>query len=168
MSAETLLGRRRTVSDYLIGNAHLFNRIGPNTGRGFPDRKRHNDDKATGLLKFPPTETERFLWSRDRIVAVRAFYDFRLDGLTVRAAARIANKIWEGIQMHPVADQMVIVTLENGSTSVHPVEAVDLRSGFIGGVHMASALIVDVRNLRARIDRAVQADAQIVGEIDDA
>lgn len=153
------------MSEYLIGNAHLITRILPHTGNSFVDRRHFSDDKATGALGFCP---KNGLWSGGNAVPLRFYLDQRAAGLTVKTAGRLATKVWEGMQMHPDATQLVIVTLENGSTSVHPAEAVDLRSGYIGGVHLASALVVDVRNLRARIDRAVAADGQIIGERDDA
>jgi hypothetical protein len=129
----------------------------------------HNDiAKSNGAIGFLPGPLEHHLWSLPR-AAVALFYLIQCEaGLTVKTAGRWATKLWEGVQMHPDQDQLTLLTLENGATSIHPAGSVDLASGYVGGGFIVTALTVDLRNLRDRLEKAVEQEAAIIGERDDA
>lgn len=131
------------------------------------DRKVQNDDKATGHLGFEPTFAEHFRWDLDRLAALLFYMDQRAAGFTVKLAGQAATRLHSGISAHPDADQLTILTLENGNKSILPADTIDLASGFISGGYLASALLVDVRNLKMRVQRAIDTDAAVIGDRDD-
>jgi hypothetical protein len=63
---------------------------------------------------------------------------------------------------------VTLVTLENGNRFALPAEKLDLSSGYNSGGLVREALTLDVRNLRARIERLIEADSMLVGEADAA
>jgi hypothetical protein len=133
------------------------------------DRKNQSDDVATGHCQFVPGTQDGFrFWDMDDL-AVGQYYIFeRRGGKTVKLAGQSATRLRCGMRDHPTADQLTVLTLENGSTSIHPTAALDLASGYVGGGFVATATLIDVRNLRARLQRAIDADAAIIGDDDDA
>lgn len=131
------------------------------------DRKVQNDDKATGHLGFEPTADEAFRWDHARLAALVSYMDQRSSGLTVKLAGQAATRLHQGMCAYPDADQLTVVTLENGSKSILPADKVDLSTGYLGGGYLAHALVIDVRNLRARVQRAIEADAAVIGDRDE-
>ena len=128
------------------------------------DKKKMGDDIATGHCGFVPAPVgSRRLWSLDDAAAAQFYMDGIGAGQTVRVAGIAATLLREGMRAHPSADQLTIVTLENGSTATLPTATLDLSGGYVSGGNLRCALTIDARNLRARIERAIAADAEIVG-----
>jgi hypothetical protein len=126
------------------------------------DRKKMGDDIATGHCGFVPPADGRRLWSVDDAAAAQFYMDGINAGQSVRIAGTAATLLRDGMRSNPEADQLTIIRLENGSTSTLPTDALDLASGYLSGGYLRTALTVDVRNLRARINRAIAADAEII------
>lgn len=97
------------------------------------------------------------------LIAEDAFLSLRADGFPVRLAGRFASRLAAGIRQHPDAAQIVMVVTENGNVSTLPGQSLDFSGGFISGDLLRSAIVFDVRNARARIERAIAADAELVG-----
>lgn len=148
----------------LYANSYVCNCIIPTTGHSW-DRKMQADDKATGALTFCPTSRDADMrWSEDRMLAALAYLDWRRDGLKREVAGKLASILWTGIQAHPNADQLTIVKLENGSYSIHSTADLDLSTGYMSGGNVATAMMIEVRGLRERMTRAIDAAAILVGE----
>lgn len=128
------------------------------------DRKTLADDKSTGALAFCPASEADTRWSAERICAALFYLDSRRDGLTRELAGRLASKLWSGMEEYPGADQLTIVKLENGSTSILSTASLDLSTGFVSGGNVATALLIEVRGLRERVARAIDAAAALVGD----
>jgi hypothetical protein len=132
------------------------------------DRKTQADDIATGHCQFVAEVQDGFrYWDADDLTAGQFYIDGRKAGLTVKLSGIAASRLRRGMRNHPTADQLTVVTLENGSTSILPTATLDLSSGFVSGGYVATATMIDVRNLRARIQRAIDADAAIIGGDDE-
>jgi hypothetical protein len=131
------------------------------------ERKVQSDDKGTGHCGFCPGAHENYLWSKSHLIAGQFYVDERAAGKTVKLAGRAATKLHEALQRFPEADQLTIVTLDNGSSATLPTRDLDLSTGFISGGYVRTALTVDVRNLRLRLRRAIEADAAIIGADDE-
>lgn len=129
------------------------------------DRKQQGDDAANGARGFFPAGRDP--WTFDQTAVALFYLDQRKAGQTVKVAGAAAARLWSGINDHPTADQLTALVLENGSTSIHPATSLNLDSGYVGGGYIATATLIDVRNLRARIQRAIDADAAIIGDDDD-
>ncbi|HEU0045230.1 hypothetical protein [Sphingomonas sp.] len=128
------------------------------------DRKQQADDAASGARGFIPPAYEH--WTLDGGAVALFFLEQRKAGQTVKVAGAAATRLGRGMLDHPTADQLTALTLENGSTSIHPTASLALASGYVGGGYVATATMIDVRNLRARIQRAIDADAAIIGDDD--
>jgi hypothetical protein len=72
------------------------------------------------------------------------------------------------MRVHPDADQLSLVTLENGNRFALPTETVDLTGGWNSGGRVREAVIIDARNLRERIQEAIEADPQLTEVRDEA
>jgi hypothetical protein len=132
------------------------------------DRRTQSDDYATGECGYVPTPEQGFrFWTADDIVAELFFLDHREDGYTVKIAGRLATRLRDGMKAHPDADQLTILRLANGSTATLPTASLDLTSGYTSGSYVRTALTIDVRNYRERVQRLIEADAEIVGAGDD-
>lgn len=134
------------------------------------DRKQQADDIATGHLAYVPDGGSNLrLWSVDGEMAVELFFtDLRKEKYTVRIAGMLASRLHRAMTAYPDADRIALVTLENGNRFGLPADQVDLTSGFSSGVPVRETLIVEVRNLRARITRMIEAASLIIGDADDA
>jgi len=130
------------------------------------DRKQQADDAANGARAFLPVGRDP--WTFDQAAVALFYLDQRKANHTVKVAGAAAARLLRGINDHPTADQLTALMLENGSTSIHPTASLDLSTGYVGGGFVATATMIDVRNLRARIQRAIDADAAIIGDDDDA
>ncbi|GGE21918.1 hypothetical protein GCM10011529_30670 [Polymorphobacter glacialis] len=127
------------------------------------DRKVQTDDKASGHINFAPTFDDNFNWNLDRLTAAQFYLDQRTAGFTVKMAGQAATRLYNGLCDYPDADQLTVVQIENGSASIMPADKIDLASGFVSGGYLATALLIDVRNLRTRVQRAIEADAAVIG-----
>ena len=133
------------------------------------DRKQQADDIATGHCGHVPDGGGNLrLWSMDDALAELYFTDLRAEHHTVRLAGTLATRLRRAIEKHPEADRLALVTLENGNRFAIPADDIVLTSGFSSGACIREALLIDVRNLRARAARLIEAAQQIVGEADDA
>lgn len=133
--------------------------------RFFWDRKQQSDDVASGALGFYPAGRDP--WTFDQAAVALFYLDARKAGQTVKVAGALATRLHGGMLDHPSADQLTALTLENGSTSIMPTNGLDLASGYVGGGYVATATMIDVRNLRARLRRAIDADTAIIGDDDE-
>ncbi|WP_226663722.1 hypothetical protein [Alteriqipengyuania lutimaris] len=132
------------------------------------DRKQQADDIATGHCGHVPDGGGNFrLWSADDVAAEQYFMDLRAEHYTVRLAGTLATRLRRAMTLHPDADQLALVTLDNGNRFAVPADQIDLTSGYSSGQPIREALIVDARNLRARVARLIEAAQQIVGEFDE-
>ena len=129
------------------------------------DRKQQADDAANGARGFIPPAYEH--WTLDGAAAALFYLDQRKAGQTVKVAGALATRLHGGMLDHPSADQLTALTLENGSTSIMPTSGLDLASGYVGGGYVATATMIDARNLRARLQSAIDADAAIIGDDED-
>lgn len=147
----------------IFANKYTCETIMPLLGFAW-DRKTQADDKATKALAFCPSSEADTRWSSERICAAVNYLDARREGLTREVAGKRASLLWNGMQAHPDADQLSIVRLENGATSILPTATLDLSTGFVAGGNVATALMIDVRGLRERVARAIDAAALLVGD----
>lgn len=132
------------------------------------DRKVQADDKATGHCGFIPKSEAGFcIWDVTALVAGQHYSDCRAAGHTVKQAGQTATRLLAGMRDNPEADQLTILTLENGNKSILPTSEIDLSTGFISGGYLATALMIDVRNLKVRVQRAIDADASLIGDRDE-
>lgn len=132
------------------------------------DRKHQSDDYGTGACGYAPALDGGFrYWAPDDIVAELFFLDHRADSYPVKLAGALSTRLREGMHRDPEADQLTLVRLDNGSTFTMPTAALDLRSGVTSGSTVRTALTVDVRGYRGRVQRLIEADAQIVGSEDE-
>lgn len=132
------------------------------------DRKTQADDIATGHCGHVPEPIGNLrFWSMDDIAAERWFMDLRAEGYPIRLAGTFATRLGEAIRLHPDVDQLTLVTLNNGNRFALPTDKLDLTSGFTSGCAVREAVMVDVRNLRARVLRMIEADALRIGDRDE-
>jgi hypothetical protein len=133
------------------------------------DRKQQADDIATGYCGHVPEAVAGLrYWDRDDLAAERFFIDLRGDGHPVKLAGFIATRLRCAMRVHPDADQLSLVTLENGNRFALPTETVDLTGGWNSGGRVREAVIIDARNLRERIQEAIEADPQLTEVRDEA
>jgi hypothetical protein len=118
--------------------------------------------KAQGALGVP------LIASRDDVAATILYAAVRDAGQPVKVAGLTAARVRDGMEAHPEADQLTTVTLENGLTFTQPTADLDLRSGFTSGANVITATMVDVRNLRDRVRRAVEAFEPVIGTDNEA
>lgn len=133
------------------------------------DRKRQADDIATKHCTYVPEGNGNLrLWSVEADAPAELYFTcLRDDNYTVRVAGALASRLHRAMTAHPDADRIALVTLENGNRFGLPADQVNLASGFSSGVPVRETLIVDVRNLRSRIERMIEAAGLIIGESDD-
>lgn len=124
------------------------------------DRKQAQDDKSTKALGFAPT-ADHPRWSFDQIAAAEFYLSQRDKGHKREMAGRLATRLHRAMQDHPTADQFTVVTVANGSTSIHPTA--DLATGFVSGGCVEKALMIEVRGLREKVARAIEEAASVVG-----
>lgn len=126
------------------------------------DRTQAQHDKATKALGFAPTANDPF-WTFDQIVAALFYLSQRESGLTREQAGRLATRLYGAMRDHPTADQLTLVTLMNGSSTFHPTDSLDLSTGFVSGVCVETAFMIEVRGLREMATRAIEEAASVVG-----
>lgn len=79
-------------------------------------------------------------------------------GYPLKFAALIMSRVRTAMQEHPDANQFVNVTLENGFNFTIAADTVDLSSGFNSGGYVSHFVTIDIRNLRERVRRAMEAE----------
>jgi len=127
------------------------------------DKKKMGDDIATGHCGFVPPAEGRRLWDLNDAAAAQFYMDGVNAGQSVRIAGIAATRLRDAMKAHPDADQLTTVTLENGNTFTLPTKTLDLASGYNSDSYIRTALTIDARNLRARIERAIATDAEVIG-----
>ena len=133
------------------------------------DRKTQADDIATGHCGHVPEAVGSLrFWERDDIAAERWFMDLRAEGYPVRIAGALASRLRSAMRLHPDAAQLTLVTLGNGNRFALPADTLDLTGGFTSGCAVREASLVDVRNLRERVQSLIDVAAQLVGDRDEA
>ncbi len=146
----------RKAACHIIAQAHP----------GF-DRSTESDLASAGGFR-PPLFVGQAQYGVAELIALDDQLIHRAEGWPVRLAGKFAARLHRAMAAHPDADRLSLVTLENGNRFAVPSDSIDLSSGYSSGAPVREALIVDVRNLRARIERMIDAAAQIVGEPDEA
>ena len=106
-------------------------------------------------------------WEPDDLAAELFFMDQRGEGHSVKMAGTIATRLRRAMRDQPEANQLALVTLENGNRFALPASTLDLSTGWNSGAAIREALIVDTRNLRARIQRLIEADHKINGRVNE-
>lgn len=132
------------------------------------DRKTQADDIATGHCGHVPEAVANLrIWERDDIAVERWFIDLRAEGYPVRIAGTLATRLREAMRLHPGSSQLTLTTLDNGNRFALATDKLDLSTGYNSGNAVREAIMVDVRNLRERVQRLIDAAAQIVGDRDE-
>lgn len=131
------------------------------------DLKKAVDDRANGANFIELGENGRLVCDQDDCAAAIFYTDQRAAGQTVKVAGAAATRLRAVMREQPEADQLTMVSLENGSSFTLPTAGLDLSSGYNSGGYVRSAVMVDVRNLRARVRRAVDADEPVIGAGDE-
>lgn len=93
----------------------------------------------------------------DDTAAICGYVDLIGAGYPVKLAGTIMSRVRVGMRAFPQAEQLMTVTLENGFNFTLPADTLDIRSGFSSGGYVSTAHLVDVRNLRERVRRALEA-----------
>lgn len=132
------------------------------------DFKKSSDDRANGADFIDSVKEGRLICDGDDCAAAFAYTHARKMGLTVRVAGKLAKHLRRAMREHPTADQLTIVTLQNGLTFVQPTADLDLSTGFNSGSYVVCATMFDVRNLRQRVRDAVDAEPVVIGGGDEA
>lgn len=130
------------------------------------DRRVQSDNYSTDACKYQEGRTGGF-WEADRIAIEHYFLTLRSESWPVKLAGAVASRLWDAIQANPSADQITLVSLTNGNRFAMPTDKLDLSSGFNSGSTVRDALTIDVRQLRARVARLIEAEAELVGVGDD-
>lgn len=137
--------------------------------QGHDDFDRQAESDMTGAGGFRPEPyAGQVLYGMTELIALDRQLTLREEGYSVRLAGEHASRVHRALTAYPDADRLALVTLDNGNRFALPAEQVDLASGYSSGLAVREALLVDVRNLRARIERMIEAAGRIVGEPDDA
>ena len=132
------------------------------------DRKQQSDDIATGHCgHVPPAVNGMRHWRTDDLAAELLFMDLRREGYSVKNAGLIATRLRTAMREHPEADQLTLVTMMNGNRFAVPTAGLDLANGWTSGGPVREALMIDVRNLRARVSQLVEAYEPVIGGSDD-
>lgn len=133
------------------------------------DRKQFEGDVATGHMGHVPKACSGLRhWNADDQAAHLYFMDLRKDDHPVKRAGSIATRLRDAMRDHPGADQLTLVTMQNGNRFAVPTPDLDLATGWTSGGFVRDALTIDVRNLRARIQKLIEAHEPVIGGEDDA
>ena len=124
------------------------------------DLKKLIDDRTilrreTGEDFITRESSGRLTLDTDDVASLILYAEMRRAGHPVKIAGVLASRIRAAMRDYPDADQLVSVTLENGSAFALPAEMLDLSSGYNSGQFLLTAILVDCRNLRQRVQRRV-------------
>lgn len=115
---------------------------------------RGDNDNEDFLTRSP---TGRFKLDIDDVVALIRYVELRSDGYPVKLAGRLATTLRAAMRNYPEAEQIISVKLGNGFEFTLPADTVDLTTGLNSGSYVVAATLVDARNLRERVQRAIDA-----------
>jgi hypothetical protein len=137
------------------------------------DLKKTNDDRnilrrETGSDFLPAPVNGRTVCDRDDVAALDFYAQQRNTGHPVKLAGVNASRLRDAMRADPDADQLTLVVQANGNHFACPTAGLDLSSGFHSGGCILTATMVDVRNLRDRVQRAVDAYEPVIGADDEA
>lgn len=135
-------------------------------GHEFFDRQAESDMAAHGGFR-PEPYAGQTLYGMADLIALDRQLSLREEGFPVRLAGDHARRLHNAMTAHPEAERLALVTLDNGFRFALPADEVDLASGYTSDALIREAVLIDVRNLRERIGRMIEAASQIVGEPDD-
>lgn len=126
------------------------------------DLKKLTDDRTilrreTGQDFITRESSGRLTLDQDDVAALILYAEMRRAGQPVKFAGVFVSRIRAAMRDYPDADQIISATLENGSSFALPADGVDLTSGYTSGSYLLTATLIDVRNLRQRVQRAVDA-----------
>lgn len=128
------------------------------------DLKKLTDDRTilrreTGLDFLTPGDNGRLALDLDDVAALCGYADLRRATLRypVKLAGSIMSRVREELRAHPDEPQFTVVQLANGNVFARPTSKLDLSSGYTSGSYVLAATIVDVRNLRERVQRVIEA-----------
>jgi hypothetical protein len=129
---------------------------------GYPAKNLIDDRvmirRETGGLDIVTTPTVgRPALDIDDVATLIRYAEMRSDGYPVKLAGTIAARLRTAMRDYPDADQLTLVTCENGNRFARPADELDLSTGYNSGAPVREALTVDVRNLRERVERAIEA-----------
>jgi hypothetical protein len=93
----------------------------------------------------------------DGAAVLCGYVDLRNAGYPVKLAGAIMGRVRTAMRDYPEADQITIVLLANRSVFAVPTSQLDLSSGYTSGSYLVAATLIDVRNLRERVQRAIKA-----------
>lgn len=128
------------------------------------DRKQQEGDIASGACGHVPASVNGMRhWRPDDLAAELYFMDLRREGFPVRLAGSIATRLRAAMREHPEADQLTLVTMMNGNRFAVPTAELDLANGWTSGGPVREATMIDVRNVRARINQLVEAYEPVIG-----
>lgn len=131
------------------------------------DRQAESDMTAAGGYRPVPFAGQP-MYGEAELIALDAFLTKRNEGYPVRLAGDFARRFHAALTAHPQADRLALVTLENTKRFAVDADQLDLTTGYSSGSPVREALVVDARNLRARIAGMIDAAGLIVGERDEA
>ena len=129
------------------------------------DRSTESDQARHGGFR-PEPFANQFLYGVPELGALDRQQARISEGWPMRLAGEEAQRLYSAMIEHPQAERLALVTLENGFRFAIPADQIDLASGYNSGSAVREALIVDTRNLRARIARLIEEASKIVGEFD--
>ena len=118
-------------------------------------------------LPAPASNGKTRLFSAEVDAPLLCLFGDLIEDYTVRHASKIVERFKRAILKHPKAPQLALVKLANGSTFAQPTTDLDLASGFVSGQYLRSAMIVDLRNYRERVQREIAAAPMVIGGDDD-
>jgi hypothetical protein len=122
------------------------------------DRKQQADDIATGYCGHVPAASAGLrYWDHLDLAAELYFMELRRDAYSVRVAGAIATRLRLGMHAYPEADQLTLVRCENGNAFALPTDTLDLSTGWNSGAPVREALTIEVRNLKERVSRRIEA-----------
>jgi hypothetical protein len=126
------------------------------------DLKKLTDDRTilrreTGFDFIMRADNGRLILDHDDAAAVTGYADLRRAGYPVKLAGSIMARIRAAMLDDPDEPQHTVVLLGNGSTFNLPSSQLDLTTGINSGSYVVAATLVDVRNLRERVQRAIDA-----------
>lgn len=132
------------------------------------DRNTESDHASNG--GFRPNEfAGQHLYGTNELVALDYQLCLRREGWPVKLAGALAQRLYEALSMHPSADRIGLVTLDNGNRFAIPDVLITdyLLNGYSSGALVREVLAIDTRNLRLRVERMAQSAGLIVGEADE-
>jgi hypothetical protein len=121
-----------------------------------------------GLDIITPPAIGRPALDIDDAAALILYAEMRRAGQPVKVAGVFASRVRAAMRCYSDANQLVSVALENGNSFALPAEMLDLTTGYMSGHYLLTATLVDVRNLRARVRRSIDAYEPGIGAEDEA